>query len=193
MTCFPDAGHPETRGQGRSPRKEPIDDGSIGSISTLLRILTLVKSRAPRLTANQLFLFLTVANREGMMVGEIARAVEDIEANVSRNIRCLTASEHSWSIGQSHGLLKLLRGATDARTRHVVLSADGRALIRQISEAFAGSTTESGERVACVASQGVPTGPSSTGLPAERSSSPRAVDGALGALRPADAMRKPRS
>lgn len=96
----------------------------------------LVRTRAPKLTTSQLILLLTVAEKEGMTVGEIARAVDDIEANVSRNIRCLTENHHPWSTGQSHGLLKLLRGAHDGRTRHVVLSPDGRALLRQMSHPY---------------------------------------------------------
>lgn len=134
------------KGAGRSlpVAGPPADEGPDESIGALLRILTLVRTRAPKLTASQLILFLTVANREGMMVGEIARAVDDIEANVSRNIRCLTESQHPWSVGESHGLVKLLRGATDGRARHVVLSADGRALAREISGAFEISDAPSG-------------------------------------------------
>lgn len=107
--------------------------------------LMLVKARAPGLSLGQLAAFLHTARNEGVRMTELADLCRESVANTSRYVRSLTAADYPGSLGEAHGLLELQRGAMDARVRHVLLSADGRALIEALdaaleAEAVAGPT-----------------------------------------------------
>lgn len=99
----------------------------------LLRIIDLAQARAPGLSLSQFKLFIAVAGNEGLRIQELARFLGDIDANVSRNVRSMTGRDYAGSLNAAHGLLTLLRGARDSRTRHVVLSPSGRRLFAQIA------------------------------------------------------------
>lgn len=88
-----------------------------------------VKARAPGLSLGQLAAFMQTARNEGVRMTELAELCGESVANTSRYVRSMTANDYPGSLGEAHGLLELQRGARDARVRHVLLTADGRALI----------------------------------------------------------------
>lgn len=95
-----------------------------------------VKARAPGLSLGQLAAFLHTARNEGVRMTELADLCRESVANTSRYVRSMTAADYPGSLGEAHGLLELQRGAHDARVRHVLLSADGRALLEALDLAL---------------------------------------------------------
>lgn len=95
-----------------------------------------VKARAPGLSLGQLAAFLHTARNEGVRMTELADLCRESVANTSRYVRSMTAADYPGSLGEAHGLLELQRGAHDARVRHVLLSADGRALLEALELAL---------------------------------------------------------
>ncbi|WP_333591054.1 MarR family winged helix-turn-helix transcriptional regulator [Brevundimonas sp.] len=104
----------------------------MGAAEGVLDWLMLVKARAPGLSLGQLAALLHTARREGVRMTELADLCRESVANTSRYVRSMTAVDYPGSLGEAHGLLELQRGAQDARVRHVLLSADGRALIKAL-------------------------------------------------------------
>lgn len=97
-----------------------------------------VKARAPGLSLGQLAAFLHTARNEGVRMTELADLCRESVANTSRYVRSMTAADYPGSLGEAYGLLELQRGANDARVRHVLLSADGRALLEALDLALEG-------------------------------------------------------
>lgn len=95
-----------------------------------------VKARAPGLSLGQLAAFLHTARSEGVRMTELADLCRESVANTSRYVRSMTAADYPGSLGEAHGLLELQRGARDARVRHVLLTADGRALVDALNAAM---------------------------------------------------------
>lgn len=95
-----------------------------------------VKARAPGLSLGQLTAFMQSARNEGVRMTELADLCGESVANTSRYVRSMTAADYPGSLGEAHGLLELQRGAHDARVRHVVLTAEGRALMAALEAAL---------------------------------------------------------
>lgn len=102
--------------------------------------LMLVKARAPGLSLGQLAAFLNTARNEGVRMTELADLCRESVANTSRYVRSMTAADYPGSLGEAYGLLELQRGAHDARVRHVLLTAEGRALIEALDAAMDGES-----------------------------------------------------
>lgn len=105
-------------------------------VDGVLDWLMQVKARAPGLSLGQLAAFLHTARNEGVRMTELADLCRESVANTSRYVRSMTAADYPGSLGEAHGLLELQRGARDARVRHVLLSADGRALLEALDLAL---------------------------------------------------------
>ena len=109
-----------------------------------------VKARAPGLSLGQVAAFLHTARNEGVRMTELADLCRESVANTSRYVRSMTAADYPGSLGEAHGLLELQRGAQDARVRHVLLSADGRALIQALDAAMDADAGARGNDAAAV-------------------------------------------
>lgn len=117
-------------------RSQPLSDGGMATPDRpqFAERLWAIHRDYPGLTLIQLLTFLTVAEQEGIRIGDLAIHMSDSAANASRNVRRLTQEDYAGSIGKPAGLLKLLRGARNGRARHVILSDKGRALYRTLTD-----------------------------------------------------------
>lgn len=86
---------------------------------------------APGMTLTQLVVFLTVADEEGLRLGELGARTAESQATISRSVAMLSAG-HRGSARPGCGLLVLRADAGDGRGRRAALSDRGRNLLAHL-------------------------------------------------------------
>jgi DNA-binding MarR family transcriptional regulator len=82
---------------------------------------------------NSVVAFLTVCQREGVSMKELAFLTRMSDETASRAIRALEAPEAETALRPALGLVEIVRGAADTRRRLIHLTDEGRRIRDQIA------------------------------------------------------------
>jgi len=99
-----------------------------GYDSSLARALAHVRRAHADITLTELVTFMTIVENEGVTVSGLARLCGFTEATASRTIRGLAPADMPGALSPSRGLVHLMRGPTENRSRHAFLTPAGRGL-----------------------------------------------------------------
>lgn len=99
-----------------------------GYESALARALAHVRQAHADITLTELVTFLAIVENEGVTVSGLARLCGFTEATASRTIRGLAPADMPGALSPSRGLVHLMRGPTENRSRHAFLTPAGRGL-----------------------------------------------------------------
>jgi len=108
----------------------------------LMKALACLKARNPGLTFTEIVTFLAVAENEGVTISGLAKLCGYTIATASRTARSLTAPEDPGALAPYRGLVRLMRGPDENRSRFVFLTPAGVALCRELD----GIITDSARR-----------------------------------------------
>lgn len=98
--------------------------------SALARILALIRDTCPDINFTEFSVLITIAENEGVTVAGVAWLCGCTEATASRTIRRMAPREMPGALAPFRGLLVMMRGPTENRSRHVFLTPRGEALCR---------------------------------------------------------------
>ena len=104
---------------------------------TLARTLAHMRQTYADITLTEIVTFLTIVENEGVTVSGLARLCGFTEATASRTIRGLAPAEMPGALSPSRGLVHLMRGPTENRSRHAFLTPKGRGLALALDEFMA--------------------------------------------------------
>lgn len=105
-------------------------------ISALWRALELARLRQPGLTLTELRTLLAVERDEGLSVASVARVCGFTSATASRTLRGLAPADMPGALNPARGLVHLVRGPADDRSRFAFLTPSGRGFCGELEKAF---------------------------------------------------------
>lgn len=108
-----------------------------GHRGTLARTLAHMRQTYADITLTEIVTFLTIVENEGVTVSGLARLCGFTEATASRTIRGLAPAEMPGALSPARGLVHLMRGPTENRSRHAFLTPKGRGLAKALDEFMA--------------------------------------------------------
>lgn len=120
-----------------SPGSEPAD----AALPTLIRVLEAFRTLDPDLPIQYALSFLTLAQNEGLSMGELAQRLAIAQSSASRNIAALS----EWhSFGKPGlGLVEAREDPRERRRKLVSLTAKGHAFLHRLTALMAGHSVPS--------------------------------------------------
>lgn len=116
----------------------PDDRPSLsGQVSALPRLLDQLRRAWDDFSLTELVVLAAVAENEGVTVAGLARLCRLTDATASRTIRRLAPSDMPGALRPARGLMMLMRGPTDNRSRYVFLTPLGRETCRSLDQIVA--------------------------------------------------------
>jgi len=106
-------------------------------LEPLLRALLELREQHPDMTLTELIALLAVAVNPGVTVRSAGRICGFKEATASRALRRMAPEKMPGSLGAQRGLVQLMQGPLDGRTRHAFLTPMG----ERLCEVLAGSVS----------------------------------------------------
>ncbi len=113
------------------------------AVDGLLAALGLFKVLDPRISVNEVIVFLRVAEAEGLTVQAVAQAAGLTQSTASRSLRALGPAGSPWSQAPAVGLLEAYLKPDDARSHVICLSPAGRDLRERLNGALRGEPAAS--------------------------------------------------
>lgn len=105
---------------------------TVREAGTLMKALACLREGHPGLTFTEIVTFLAVAENEGVTISGLARLCGYTIATASRTARSLTAPEDPGALAPYRGLVRLMRGPDENRSRFVFLTPAGVALCHEL-------------------------------------------------------------
>lgn len=120
----------------RGPLPTHGDDSADGALSTLIRVLEEFRTLDPDLPIQYALSFLTLAQNEGLSMGELAQRLAIAQSSASRNIAALS----EWhSFGKPGlGLVEAREDPRERRRKLVSLTGKGKAFLHRLTALMAG-------------------------------------------------------
>ncbi|KQY89821.1 hypothetical protein [Brevundimonas sp. Root1423] len=94
-------------------------------IGNLARALVFARSRHPDINLAELMTLMIVAEHPGITVTSVARWCGFNVAQASRTVRRLGPADMPGALGPMRGLVQLMRGPREDRSRHAFLTSEG--------------------------------------------------------------------
>lgn len=113
-----------------------------GPLADLGRALAFARGRHADITLTELTALIAVAEHQGITVSSLARLCGFTTATASRSLRSMAPNTMPGALGPKRGLVQLMRGPRENRSRHAFLTPDGQEFCKQIARISSGGRSE---------------------------------------------------
>lgn len=119
-----------------------------GPLADLGRALAFARARHADITLTELTTLIAVAEHQGITVSSLARLCGFTTATASRSLRSMAPETMPGALGPKRGLVQLMRGPRENRSRHAFLTPAGIDFCKQIARISGGGRQEAARETA---------------------------------------------